>query len=83
MTVKDLREALEGLPDDLIVIMSKDAEGNGYSPLADVDPGYTYWADSTYSGEAHPTKPDDVDEDDWDYWWDEGGVPCLLLDPTN
>ncbi len=30
MTVKDLREALEGLPDDARVIMQEDSEGNGY-----------------------------------------------------
>jgi len=35
MTVKELKKTLEEFEDDDIVIMSKDGEGNGFSPLAD------------------------------------------------
>jgi len=31
MTVKELIEYLNGFPDDLQVVLSKDAEGNGFS----------------------------------------------------
>ena len=31
-TVKELREALEQFPDDMLVIMSSDQEGNDHSP---------------------------------------------------
>lgn len=37
MTVKQLREAIASERDDAIVFMAKDAEGNDYSLLADVD----------------------------------------------
>lgn len=32
MTVKELREAIAEYPDDFLVILSRDAEGNGYAP---------------------------------------------------
>jgi hypothetical protein len=36
MTVKQLKEALETLPDDMQVVMSKDAEGNDFSPVDEI-----------------------------------------------
>lgn len=42
MTVKDLKEAIASLPDDMEVHLSRDEEGNGYSPL------YSY-ADDAYT----------------------------------
>lgn len=50
MTVKQLIEKLSELPPETLVILQKDGEGNGYSPLAGVDLG-TYRPDSTWSGE--------------------------------
>lgn len=37
MNVQQLREALEGLPDDLEVIVSRDEEGNGFRSLYEVE----------------------------------------------
>lgn len=37
MTVGELKKALEKVPDDRLVVCSRDAEGNGYSPLYEVD----------------------------------------------
>ena len=34
MTVRELKKALEGFDDDDQVVMSKDGEGNDYSPLS-------------------------------------------------
>jgi hypothetical protein len=39
MKVSELIEALKQLPQDAEVIMSQDAEGNGYSPLYCLDEG--------------------------------------------
>lgn len=36
MTVKELIEALSKEDPSRIIVMSRDAEGNGYSPLADL-----------------------------------------------
>ena len=35
MTVGELRKNLEGVPDNLPVVLSRDAEGNGFSLLED------------------------------------------------
>ena len=50
MKVKDLKKVLEDLPDDLLVIMSKDGEGNGFSPLSDIGV-YLYKENNSWSGE--------------------------------
>jgi hypothetical protein len=49
MTVKQLKEALETLPDDMQVVMSKDAEGNDFSPVDEAGTGF-YHPGSTWSG---------------------------------
>lgn len=38
---------------DCELIMQKDAEGNGYSPLYGIEFDVVYAADSTYSGEVY------------------------------
>ena len=50
MTVKELIEKLKDEDPDRIVVLQKDAEGNGFSPL------YSYWlgsyvAETTWYGE--------------------------------
>lgn len=69
MNVRELKAALVGLPDDMEVVMSSDAEGNNYSPLCDADPGHIYIPESTWSGEVYHEdwSADDacMEEDDW------------------
>ena len=50
MTVQELIERLSQYPMDHIVVLSEDAEGNGFSPLADMSEE-EYIPDSTYSGD--------------------------------
>jgi len=69
MTVEELILELKTLPQDLIVIMSKDAEGNRYSPIVETDVAY-YEADSTWSGERVESPGDGV-------------VEAVFLWPTN
>ena len=72
-TVRELINYLATQPLDRKVIMAKDAEGNGYSPLAAADEGM-YAATSTWSGEIYqvpevieaepgewPAAPDDAE----------------------
>jgi hypothetical protein len=71
ITVKQLRERLALCPDDAIVVLSKDAEGNDFSPLP-FDDGLAigrYVADSTWSGEFRAD--------------DEAEVVAVCLWPTN
>lgn len=89
MKVKELKTLLADLPDDMTVVMSKDGEGNGYSPLSQVDgDNQVYIPDSTYSGEIMLkelrgadrslgyTEEDVADPDD-------NGEDCVVLWPTN
>lgn len=57
MNVKELREALASFPDDMEVVMSKDGEGNGFSPLADMGSG-KYEPDCTWAGEFNTHNPE-------------------------
>lgn len=58
MTVKDLRDLLAQMPDDALVILAEDPEGNGYGPLESVVEG-AYNPITTYSGDfwSAPTAP--------------------------
>lgn len=56
-----LHDFLSGIPRDRKVILQKDAEGNGYSPLSDAGEGM-YLAETTWSGEMYAT-PEDIAAD--------------------
>jgi hypothetical protein len=70
MTVHELRTLLQAEDPNALVILQKESEGHGYSPLADIYPG-AYVAETTGSGYI----PDA----------DEGniGTPCIILAPIN
>ena len=74
MIVKDLIEALQEMPQDAMVVQSKDGEGNGFSPVAGIMPG-RYWTESTYSGEFDDSADDDLESD--------GSQLAVALWPTN
>jgi hypothetical protein len=87
MKVKDLIEQLKDVDPDRTVIMSKDAEGNGYSPLYNMSEEI-YCPDSTYSGEVYIEKLTDelrklgyTDEDLAPE--DDRNLKALVLGPTN
>ena len=70
MTVKELKKEIADLPDDMVVILQKDAEGNGFSSLEDVDPNCIYVENSTWSGDVYSPdwSADDacMDDDEWE-----------------
>lgn len=78
MTVAQLREEIKDLPDDMLVVMSKDAEGNDHSPLADTWEG-RYAAETTWYGDVYSA---DDDDDDWGVCPDNA-VPAVVLVPVN
>lgn len=67
LTVAALRDLLEGIPDDALVVLAKVGEGNGFSPLHDWTPDVQYLAESEYSGSITGGE----------------GVRCVVLWPTN
>lgn len=76
MTVGELRKRLDEMPDHVLVVMSKDAEGNGHSPLANVWDGF-YEADTTYFGCVYDVR--DVRECSLDV---SKMVAAVVLSPT-
>lgn len=75
MNVKKLRKALKKYPSDMEVILQKDSEGNGYSPLGGGE-GAMYQAETEWSGEA--IHEDDYDPDDY-----PDAVKVFVLWPVN
>lgn len=49
MTVAELIQRLQECDPAAVVVLAKDAEGNGYSPLEEIDAG-VYTADTTWGG---------------------------------
>lgn len=85
MTKAELIEALKDVPDSTQIIMAKDSEGNGYSPLADVDINCVYTGRNSYSGDIYDTRwtadQAGVYEDEWEEIKSIG--TCILLWPIN
>lgn len=69
MNVKELKEVIQDLPDNMEIILQKDSEGNGYSPLAGVDPDCIYEPETTWGGEVyaleHGAEGNGFEEDEW------------------
>lgn len=78
MKVRELIEQLKSYDPENEVVMSRDAEGNGYSPLYQLD-SCTYVPDTTYSGELWYAE---VHEDDPPEQPD-GAISAVALWPTN
>lgn len=85
-TVGELLDYLAQQPRDRKIVLAKDAEGNGYSPLADAEEAI-YVPESTWSGEIYPTPEqiaaEDNPEDQFDGSGEEGAVRVVLLGPVN
>jgi len=56
MTVKELKELLKDVDDSRIIVLSKDAEGNGYEELRIVDDNSTFDASEGAIGIENLTK---------------------------
>ena len=88
MTVREVIEELSKCDPDYVVIMSKDAEGNGYSPLSDVvGDNNVYVPECDWSGELrlhHLTdelrRQSFSEEDVYD---GPDGLRAVVLWPTN
>jgi hypothetical protein len=86
MTLAELRAQLAALdlPDDTIVVLAKDGEGNGFSPAVEVEHAM-YLAESTWSGDRYLTEEQRQAETDPDNWSEapDDAVPAVFLWPTN
>lgn len=70
MNIKELKKIIDNLPDDMEVILQKDSEGNGYSPLSGGDTEAVYIPEEGWYGEVYSTKwtaeDADMEDEDWD-----------------
>jgi len=87
MAVKDLIHELKDYPQDALVVMSTDAEGNGYSPLAALN-DEVYVPDSTWSGTTYVarTLTPELQEQGYteeDCYGEDDGQDAVVLWPTN
>ena len=73
MIVRDLIKELMQYPDDALVVMASDGEGNSHSPLAGVD-GVVYVPDNDWSGCIYDKN--DAEAGDT-------AVDAVVLCPTN
>ena len=85
MNVKELREAIKDLPNDMEVILQKDSEGNGYSPLYAADSNAVYIPENDYSGGVYSMdwSADDACMDESEWLKLQKKPRALILAPTN
>lgn len=76
MKVKELIELLSEFNPESLVILSKDGEGNSFSPLTDLGDG-VYVADSTWSGFVFNDLAECLEE------CDDTPVGCVVFWPVN
>jgi hypothetical protein len=86
VTLAELRAQLAALnlPDDTLVVLAKDAEGNRYSPLVQAKHAM-YAAETTWRGERYLTEDQrqaETDPDDHSEAPDDA-VLAVFLWPTN
>jgi hypothetical protein len=62
LTVGELKAVLESLNPEMLVVLSSDVEGNGYSPLDAYGLG-DYCPESTWSGEFYTNDDPGLDLD--------------------
>lgn len=81
MTVGELRQKLDGVSNETVVIMSRDGEGNSYSPASGYNTDYRFVSDGGWHG--HLADPDECDDncDHSDCEYGEG-VPAFVLWPV-
>lgn len=85
MKVSELMSLLAEFDEDAEVILQKDSEGNGYSPLYVVDGNAIYVPATTWCGDVFSTdwSAEDADRDE-DEWKELLKRPrCVVLAPTN
>lgn len=84
LTVGEFITELQKLDPCRVLVMAKDAEGNGFSPLGGLWEG-AYKPDSTWSGQVGFESPASAVANGYDAFEDvlEGGQPCVVLTPVN
>lgn len=85
MKVKELIEILKNLPKNTQVIMSKDAEGNTFTPLDEVETNNIYVPESSWYGNIYHESWSAEDAMETEEGWNEilKQPRCVVLWPIN
>ena len=85
MNIKQLKESIANLPDEMEVVLQKDSEGNGYSPLKGVDSDAVYIPYNTWSGGVYSIgwTSDEADMSDKEWQEIKSKPRILILYPVN
>ncbi|HKJ34277.1 MAG TPA: hypothetical protein VJ945_01415 [Flavobacteriaceae bacterium] len=85
MTVKELKETIANLPDEMEVVLQKDSEGNGFSPLYGADSDAVYIAKTTWYGDVYSMDwtADDACMTDEEWEKIKSKPRTLILRPVN
>lgn len=88
MTVRELIALLSQENGDDLVVLARDSEGNGFSPLSEEVSADMYIANSTWSGEVKLRKlTRELAKSGWTEedvgTPEEGAQPCVTLWPMN
>lgn len=70
MTVKELKEAIANLPDEMEVILQHDTHGSSYGPLLNIDPDTIYIPETYWFGDVYSIywtfEEANVTEEEWE-----------------
>jgi len=77
MRVKDLKELLEQMPDDALVVLAQDVEGNAFSPVG------SYNTDMKYLPDRHPWQRGEILEATQAGFSKRQAKPALVLWPLH
>lgn len=84
MTVAELIVKLQQVDGNRLVILQKDSEGNGYSPLDGADDNAVYEPLTTWRGEVKMQRlTNDLRRQGYSDEDIGEGQPCLVLYPVN
>ncbi len=78
LTVGELRNILEQYPDDMMIILAEDGEGNSFAPLVDTTSGH-YISETDYNGDF-VSDEDIADDEDLNL---DGATPAVVFWPAN
>lgn len=85
ITVGMLIEQLKMYDPEMDIVIQKDSEGNGFSPMAGADPNGVYVAESAYGGQVFDAEwsADDCgfEEEEWNELLDQPRT--LIIYPIN
>lgn len=86
MNVQALIQELQKLDPNTEIILQKDGEGNGYSPLCGIEEA-VYIAENTYSGSVYSlsrsAEDNGFEEDEWEKIKNCKDARCAVMYPIN